>query len=668
MQRRLAPLVVLVFGLLAGSGGCLLREPRDPIRDELSHYRALAKNTHFEDATNIADPAPWNSEGPRSLHRGSVPETWWNMSLEEAIEIAVTRSRVMRDLGATVIRAPNATTTVLEPSIEETDPTQGVYAALSAFDAQYESALLFQNNDRRLNNRFVAGRSDFKQDLLTFHQQLRKRSAFGTELALRQNIEYDANNGAANIFPSVWNTNVEASVRQPLLQGAGVEFNRIAGPGDTPGQLNGVLIARTRTDVRLTEFEMGLRDLVSNVENAYWDLYFAYRDLDSKVAARDAALEIWRRIAAANHAGLDAGRGYREAQAREQYYRFEEEVQNALSGRPGDGTATNNGTSGGTFRGLGGVLYSERRLRLILGLGINDDSLIRPTDEPVMVPVTFSWPEVSAEALARRPELRRQRIQVQRRELELVASRNYLLPQLDAVGLWRPRGFGDDLLLPHRDPADPYDSAFRNLTTGDYQEWQFGAELTFPLGFRRAHAGVRHAELQLARERALLDEQERQIIYDLSNAVAEIDRAYSVVQTAFNRRVAAKTNVELLRERSKWDPQFDLDQLLDAERRFADADVRYHRAAVEYVIAVKNVHYEKGSLLEYGQVYLSEQASNLVVPAPRAAAPEPLPSAPPDHGPPGPAPPNGGAAPPDNEIEARYLAPGPPASPAVFRE
>ena len=57
-----------------------------------------------------------------------------------------------------------------------------------------------------------------------------------------------------------------------------------------------MLIARLRTDISLTEFEIGIRDLLCNVENAYWDLYFAYRDLDTKIQSRDAALETWRQV------------------------------------------------------------------------------------------------------------------------------------------------------------------------------------------------------------------------------------------------------------------------------------------------------------------------------------------------------------------------------------
>ena len=76
-------------------------------------------------------------------------------------------------------------------------------------------------------------------------------------------------------------------IRQPLLQGAGVEYNGIAGPGAIPGFNQGVLIARVNADIALTAFEAGVRNLVSDVENDYWELYFAYRNLDAWKKGRD---------------------------------------------------------------------------------------------------------------------------------------------------------------------------------------------------------------------------------------------------------------------------------------------------------------------------------------------------------------------------------------------
>ena len=51
------------------------------------------------------------------------------------------------------------------------------------------------------------------------------------------------------------------------------------------GRIEDAISTAYRQNV-LTEFELGVRNLISNVENAYWDLYFAYRDLHAKIVAR----------------------------------------------------------------------------------------------------------------------------------------------------------------------------------------------------------------------------------------------------------------------------------------------------------------------------------------------------------------------------------------------
>ena len=50
-----------------------------------------------------------------------------------------------------------------------------------------------------------------------------------------------------------------------------------------------------------------------------------------------------------------------------------------------------------------------------------------------------------SKAEARYPELRRQKWVIKQRELQLIASKNFLLPRLDATGIYRWYGFGNDL-------------------------------------------------------------------------------------------------------------------------------------------------------------------------------------------------------------------------------
>ncbi len=98
-------------------------------------------------------------------------------------------------------------------------------------------------------------------------------------------------------------------MRQPLLRGAGVQFNRIAGPGAQPGLYNGVMLARINTDIALADFEASVRNLVADVETAYWELYFNYRSLDAVIAGRESALQTWRKVYALYQIGSQRRRG-----------------------------------------------------------------------------------------------------------------------------------------------------------------------------------------------------------------------------------------------------------------------------------------------------------------------------------------------------------------------
>jgi len=590
--------------LIASVLGCTSKRPTCRPNDELAHYKYVATQIEYPDVQVCSSEAAIGSLAPRTL-RSNVPPQFWDISLEEAIQTALANAAVMRDLGGLVVQAPGNVQSAYGPAIQETDPRFGVDAALGAFDAEFAVSTFWEKNDRAINNTFFGGGTRLlQQDLGVFQAQLSKRAATGTQFAVRNNTDYDANTAPGNQFPSAWNTNFEIEARHPFLQGGGMEFNRIAGPFATPGVYNGVLIARINTDVRLAELEEGVRRLVSDVENAYWDLYFAYRDLEAKVNARDAALETWRRINALYIAQRAGGEAEKEAQAREQYYFFQAEVENALSGRPVDGTLSGQGSAGGTFRGTEGVYVREIRLRRMMGLAVNDGRLIRPADEPSKAIVVFEWDEILMEALERRVELRKQLWQIKRRELELVAARNFLLPRLDGVSRYRWRAFGDHLIDPDGNNGR-FDNAFEDLTTGDFQEWQLGFQLTAPLGYRRGHAAVRNAQLQLARERALLREQELQVAHDLGSAITELDRAFVVTQTNFNRRVAALQQVAAVQAAYEAD-NASLELLLEAQRRLAAADSLYHRSLVEYTMAIKNVHFEKGSLLDYNQIYMTE--------------------------------------------------------------
>lgn len=618
MQPRYLSIAIVAF-LLAAIPGCGLWKSGKSVQEDLDlvQYQYAATQIDYPSLESSTDlecttvPAPltidmFSGEQSKSLQ-------YEDLKLQDAIRRALVNSPLLKDVGGLVLDSPDNIVTVQDPAIQETDPRFGIAAALSAFDASFAHSTFVEYNDRQLNNTFFGGGTRSLQQDLSVHQtQISKRGATGTEFSLTNNTDYDRNNAPGNQFPSAWNTNIEAEVRHPLLQGGGVEFNRIAGDSETPGVLSGVVIARLNVDMSLTDFEVAVRDFVSNVENAYWDLYFGYRDLDSKIQARDDALRTWNLVNALNQAKRRGGTTQAEARARAEYYRFQEQVQNALTGRLQEGTRTNNGSRGGTFRAIGGVYLAERRLRLLMGEPANQVTangsrqmvLFRPSTEPIQAKVEFKWEDSLIEAMTRRAELRRQKWKITRREKELQANCKFLLPNLDLIGRYRWRGFGRDLT---RQGTGRSKSALEDLVDGDFQEWQLGLEFSYPFGRRQAHAAVRNSELLLARERTILRGQEQQIVHDLSNAISEVDRAHAVLKTNYNRMRAANTEYTTLNglfEEAL--EQVQLNDVLDSHQRLVDAQVQYYRVWAEYAIAVKNVHFEKGSMLDYDEVYLTE--------------------------------------------------------------
>jgi outer membrane protein TolC len=429
--------------------------------------------------------------------------------------------------------------------------------------------------------------SVLNDDSASFYAQISKVGATGTQFSLRSDVLYDKTNAFFGLVPAEYDAFITAQVRQPLLQGAGIDFNRIAGPNAQPGVYNGVLLARINTDVTLADFEASVLDLLYSVEQAYWELYFSYRDLDAKIAARDAALDTWRAVQKKYEAGTADSE--QEARAREQYYLFDAQVINAANGV----TSAN-----GPVLLQGGVYGNERRLRSLMGLPPNDGRLIRPADEPTTAEAVFNWSDSVQQAFWRRVELRRQKWVIKHRELELVAAKNFLQGRLDLVGQYRWRGLGPDVL-------GTENSAVDEIFDGHYQDWQMGVQYSTPVGNRTGHAAVRNAELQIARERARYRELELEILDDASRAFGEVDRAYAVTRSTCNRIQAAHRQLEEVRKKYEAGT-VAVDFLLDAQQRVADADSLYHRSLVDYTLSLARVNRARGTLLDYYDVALTE--------------------------------------------------------------
>jgi outer membrane protein TolC len=515
------------------------------------------------------------------------PNRFREITEAELLALAFANAPVLRPLGVRILENPSSVATIYDRAITASDPFFGPQAALAEFDSRLTASANAQNNDRVFNNATVGGGiQQLTQDLVNLNAGWERRSRSGAIWDLRRQTIYDDNNRSGNSFPNYWETIMEAGVRQPLLQGAGKEFNTIAGPNARPGFnfSNGILIAQLNTRISDADFEIAVRTFVRDLYVAYWDLVREYHNYQSLLAARELSYRTWQSVLAKSKAKLSGGEANKEAQARAKYYRYCREVQLALGG---DGRR-------------GGLYVTERQLRLMLGLPAVEAELLRPAEQPTDVRVVFDYDQMVSRAMVQRTELQRQAVKVRQQSLRLVAAKNFLLPQLDFIGRYRLRGFGDDLT----GGGPRFSSAFQDYYSFDHQEMELGFEMGLAVGRRQARAAVRNATWQLKREQAVLAQQQRSVENQVSDAIAEVSTSFYTMQSSAAQLQAARERLESSESLFQAD-KLQIEFLLDAQEELARVQLQHAADQSRYALSLVNIHNVTGQLLAESGVYIS---------------------------------------------------------------
>jgi hypothetical protein len=139
MPERLRKLLnLLLASTMLLPSGCFSKSPRafkanvppgtyEEVASQID-YPAESSCTQMNADESLASPHPW------TIQTEGTPE-YWDMSLEETIQLTLQNSRVLHDLGGAVVRSPGTTRTTLDPAVAETDPRTGIEAALSHHQA-----------------------------------------------------------------------------------------------------------------------------------------------------------------------------------------------------------------------------------------------------------------------------------------------------------------------------------------------------------------------------------------------------------------------------------------------------------------------------------------------------------------------------------------------------
>jgi outer membrane protein TolC len=354
-------------------------------------------------------------------------------------------------------------------------------------------------------------------------------------------------------------------LRQPLLQGAGRDFNRAP-----------VVVARLQSDQSLWDFKRDMLSLVRSVEEAYWNLYAAHGALRAVEEVIPLVQEIVR--IRESEVEFEIARMDELGEARTRLAEFR---QNRI-------------------QAMAAVLNQETLLRNLLGLPPSDQRRLVPVDEPLRVPIAIDWNATVSTAVNTRPDIVRQRLAVRVREVQLLVANNGLKPQLDVNGLWRINGLDNEL-----------DEAIGLLNDNQFTDWQLGVTLNIPLGYRLASANVRAAQLTLDKDRAQLRQTVHAATHELSDIVREVDSVYQQYLVAEERLRASRQWEEGLRIRAE--PQLAAGPLLSAQNLYLQALDAMTRAAVNvsglvarYSIALARLEEAKGTLLVTNNIHLQE--------------------------------------------------------------
>ena len=404
------------------------------------------------------------------------------------------------------------------------------------------------------------------------------RSPQGTDAALEDSDAQRLTLGASRLFATGTTLGVDldtarsgsadsastrlgVSLTQALLQGRGSDVNLAA-----------VRQARLDTAVSRSELQGFAENLVAQVELACWDYLLAIRRVAiverSLGIAETQFAEVRERISVGPDGGDRAGgrRGRSRAAPRGADQRQERARRRAAQAAAPDQPA-------------------RSRARWSREITITDVPAL-PADDPAPVA------DHVALALRRRPELAQARLQLERGDLELVQTRNGLLPRLD---LFISLG------------ATGYAASFGDsLDVGDGHDLTAGLTLSLPLGNSAARAAERRAVLSRRQAEISLENLAQLVEVDVRGAWIEAGRLREqVAATAATRRLQEeKLRAETEKFRVGKSTAFLVAQ---AQRDLLQAENDAVTAAAGLLKALVECYRLEGTLLERRGITLADR-------------------------------------------------------------
>ena len=423
----------------------------------------------------LATPLQGVTAGPQSVPSAkeaeppapAAPEGPMTVSVEEAVLLALENNRALR-----VER--------LNPDVKRTLEEQ----QRAVFDPVFSAEMSASHDEAET----AAGGGTFT-DSTDVGANLSKSFPAGTKVG----VDLTSDGVRGTTAPDQHATRAGVSVTQALLQGAG-EGPNLAG------------LRQARLDTQMSEYELrGFAEaLVAQVESTYWDYVLARRQIEifeeSLKLAQQQLDETQQRIRVGTLPETELAAAQAEIALRR------EALINARS-------------RSATLR--------VQLLRLVKpGALAARGQEVTPQSQPVApAPDNDAVENHLAVALKMRPDLNQARLLVQRGELELVKTKNGLLPRMDLFVSMGKTGY-----------ADSFGGSTRDITS-DGHDVSAGVSFQLPLGNRAAVSRHRQAGLTQAQSQESLTNLQDLVRADIESACIEVQRTSQQVDaTAATRR------------------------------------------------------------------------------------------------------------------------------------
>lgn len=347
--------------------------------------------------------------------------------------------------------------------------------------------------------------------------------------------------------------NWDLTVTQALLQGRG--------PSVTLARLRQ---SRLDTEMSLYELQGAAEALLAQIEQGYWDLVLAGRALDiyerSLTIAQQQVEEVTERITVGVLAESESAAAESELAAR-----YQQLV-----------------TAKGTL--------AKARLNL---LRMVNPAAPEDWQAELVLPDTPELPDTTLDAvenhvslaLAKRPDLNQARLQVRRRDLEVIQTKNGLLPKLDLfVSLGGSRYTQSVVGSP--DVTDNQDAYAGGIT------------FEVPLGNRAAKARHAAAGWSLEQASAAMANMEQLVQVDVRSAYVDVEQAFAQVKAAEATRVLREKTFAIEQEKFRLGRSTTL-LTAQAQRDMVASQITQAEAVVGVRKALISLYRLEGSLLPH---------------------------------------------------------------------